>query len=474
MPAPNVSPPVARSAARPVSAPDTTPPITAALPSSSGASVRTSVASRASTSSAARPSSAWISISRSMLGAQRRRRGARPCAAARASRRLAVARASPSDLPSRAHQPVGGQRHAVAGGARDRCASAAMASSNCAMRRACHAAARRSNARRVAAGSTRRRREAARTPAPSSGRRRRARARRARGRAGERVAPARLVGVLLGARPRRPGLVEQHDHRLADPFEHRELRREVAGVGGRFRRVDEVEHDVGLVADVAHRLLRQPERPVAEAVPHLRQEPADRIAVLAQPLREPRAVAEPGVSHSTSASPSGVSTSANARGLGASRAARRGPRRRRGRAACARASSCPHWCARSATARSSCRRSRCAARVGLLAPSARARRRSRLPRARDRARRDSTKDRRARAPVNSALHSPRRSREARVRRRASASRKPTSSTIASSGCAGPRAARTAATNAPCASGSGVAVAIEQRDDGTRAVGAMLA
>ena len=47
-----------------------------------------------------------------------------------------------------------------------------------------------------------------------------------------------------------------------------------------------------MVAHVAYRELREPERAIAPAVPHLRQEPADRIALLREPAREARAVAE--------------------------------------------------------------------------------------------------------------------------------------------------------------------------------------
>jgi hypothetical protein len=89
-------------------------------------------------------------------------------------------------------------------------------------------------------------------------------------------------------------LIEQNDDRLADPFEDRELRRDVAGVGWRLRRVDEVQHDVGLVTDVAHRLLARPQRAVAPAVPGHREEADDRMVVRREPPREPRAVAEAG------------------------------------------------------------------------------------------------------------------------------------------------------------------------------------
>ena len=72
------------------------------------------------------------------------------------------------------------------------------------------------------------------------------------------------------------------------------LGRDVAGRLGRLGGVDEVEHHVGLVAHVAHRLLAGPERPVAPAVPDLAQEPADRLLDLAQALHQAHAVAEAG------------------------------------------------------------------------------------------------------------------------------------------------------------------------------------
>ena len=186
------------------------------------------------------------------------------------------------------------------------------------MRRAVHASARRANAARFASGST---------PAdggeqrellhPAAGERverqhvAHAAARRSASR--QRASSARL----LGRGPRRPGLVQQHDHRLADPRQHLELRREVAGVGRRLRRVDEVEHDVGLVAHVAHRLLRQPERAVAKAVPDLRQEPADRIALLrAAASRAARCRRSPACPRGPGVSPSAVSISVIRRRLG--------------------------------------------------------------------------------------------------------------------------------------------------------------
>ena len=109
---------------------------------------------------------------------------------------------------------------------------------------------------------------------------------------GERGAPARGIRLFNGTLARRTGLVEQHEHGLADPLEHLELGGEVAGVGGRLGRVHEVEHHVGLLGDVAHRELAEPQHAVLVAVPHLRQEPPDGVTVLPQPARESHAVAE--------------------------------------------------------------------------------------------------------------------------------------------------------------------------------------
>ena len=49
---------------------------------------------------------------------------------------------------------------------------------------------------------------------------------------------------------------------------------------------------VRLVARVPHGLLAGPERPVAKTVPHLRQEPADRVARDGEPLEQAYRVAE--------------------------------------------------------------------------------------------------------------------------------------------------------------------------------------
>ena len=130
-------------------------------------------------------------------------------------------------------------------------------------------------------------------PAPSSARTRRAPALRARWSApSDAVAPALHLGGFVGRRLRRPQLVEQHDHRLADQVQHLQLGVEIADIVGRLRGVDEVEHDVGLVEHVAHRALARPERAIAIAVPDLAHEPADRVAGLREPFREPHAVAE--------------------------------------------------------------------------------------------------------------------------------------------------------------------------------------
>jgi len=107
-------------------------------------------------------------------------------------------------------------------------------------------------------------------------------------------APALQFSRFLGGAAGRAQLVEQHDHRLADEVEHAELGVEVAHVLGGLRGVDEVEHHVCLLEDVAHRALARPEGAVAKAVPNLAHEPAQRVAGLREAAGKARAVAEAG------------------------------------------------------------------------------------------------------------------------------------------------------------------------------------
>ncbi len=113
-----------------------------------------------------------------------------------------------------------------------------------------------------------------------------------------------VLHVGVGLRPRAPrrgdrrvgrgaGLVEQQQHGPPGPREDLHLRRDVARVLGALRRVHEVEDDVGAVADARDGLLRAEQRAVAEAVPDLVREPAERVALAPQPLQQPRRVAEP-------------------------------------------------------------------------------------------------------------------------------------------------------------------------------------
>ena len=199
--------------------------------------------------------------------------------------------------------------------------------------------AARTRARRRAAP-PRRLRRTARTPAPSSARTRRSAMTRAhlRVRAQRARASARLVVGLLA---RRPCLVEEHEHGLFHPRENGELGREVARVRGMLGRVDEVEHDVGVIAHVAHRALREEERAVAKAVPYLRSGTSRSDCLPA------RAAARGARCRRSPACPTARARrlpafrSADTRSPRWSRAARRAPRRRRARAACARASVLP-------------------------------------------------------------------------------------------------------------------------------------
>ena len=98
--------------------------------------------------------------------------------------------------------------------------------------------------------------------------------------------PARDLRRLDRGLARCAELVEEDDDGLADPREQVHLGPDVARGRRLLGRVDEIEHHVGLVADVAQRLLRRPERALAPAVPDLAHEPADRLRRLAQALDE--------------------------------------------------------------------------------------------------------------------------------------------------------------------------------------------
>ncbi len=106
------------------------------------------------------------------------------------------------------------------------------------------------------------------------------------------LAPGGHLRRLGFRRLRRTGLVEQHEHRLAHPAEDLHLGGDVAGRLGRLGGVDQIQHDVGLLADVLQRLLAAPQRLVGEPVPGLRKEPQHRVPLQAQPLEQAGAVAE--------------------------------------------------------------------------------------------------------------------------------------------------------------------------------------
>ena len=106
------------------------------------------------------------------------------------------------------------------------------------------------------------------------------------------LAPGRLVRRVGIPPARRAQLVQQQQDRLAEPAEDLHLGLDVAGGGRRLGGVDQVEHDIALVLHVADRLLAAVERPVGEAVPHLGEQPADRVLAEAQTPEQARAVAE--------------------------------------------------------------------------------------------------------------------------------------------------------------------------------------
>jgi hypothetical protein len=101
----------------------------------------------------------------------------------------------------------------------------------------------------------------------------------------ERRLPARdILGFVA------PGLVEEHEDGLAHPLEHRELGCQVACVLRILGGVDEVEHDVGVVAHRPYSALGEEERAIAKPVPDFGEEPADGTLLLREPPREARAV----------------------------------------------------------------------------------------------------------------------------------------------------------------------------------------
>ena len=110
--------------------------------------------------------------------------------------------------------------------------------------------------------------------------------------AGEVGAPAVDLGLFGMVAGRRAHLVQQHDDGLADPGEDLHFGFDVAGVLGIFGGVDQIEHHVGLFADVVHGLLAGPEGAVGKAVPDLADEPADGFVGLQQAFGQPGTVAE--------------------------------------------------------------------------------------------------------------------------------------------------------------------------------------
>jgi hypothetical protein len=108
----------------------------------------------------------------------------------------------------------------------------------------------------------------------------------------ERLAPAFDFGSLDGGCAWRSRLIQQRDDRFSKPLEDLQFGREIAGIRRRLRRIDEVQHDIRIVAHVAHRLLARPQRRLAPAIPDHRQEADDGPVERCKPPREARAVAE--------------------------------------------------------------------------------------------------------------------------------------------------------------------------------------
>ena len=106
------------------------------------------------------------------------------------------------------------------------------------------------------------------------------------------LTPALQFGLLDRGLARHAHLVEQHDHRFAHPGQQRHLAGHVAGRGRLLGRADQVEHDVGGLGHVAQRLLAGPEGPVAPAIPHLAEEPAQRLRRLLHAAQQAHAVTE--------------------------------------------------------------------------------------------------------------------------------------------------------------------------------------
>ena len=100
------------------------------------------------------------------------------------------------------------------------------------------------------------------------------------------------AGLLL-RRARRPGLVQDHDDRLAEPAEDFHLVLDEGSAREALAGVHQIEHGLGIIAHVFHRLLGAPERAVGDAVPELAEEPCQRTLHALEPVQQPRGIAEP-------------------------------------------------------------------------------------------------------------------------------------------------------------------------------------
>ena len=85
-------------------------------------------------------------------------------------------------------------------------------------------------------------------------------------------------------------LVEQHQNRLVQPGQDVHLGAPVARICRVFRRIDQIQHDIGMIARSQQGALAQVKRLVAPAVPHIAEKPAQRIALLTQAFIQPHRI----------------------------------------------------------------------------------------------------------------------------------------------------------------------------------------
>ena len=104
------------------------------------------------------------------------------------------------------------------------------------------------------------------------------------------ICPPRFLGrdiLAWGAH-----LVEQYHDRLANPAQHLHLQIDISCAGRVFRSIDEVKDYVSFIACVLDGLLARPQGAFPPPVPHLADEPANRVAGIFQARKKPRSIAE--------------------------------------------------------------------------------------------------------------------------------------------------------------------------------------